>query len=363
MTNISTKAAFFLVLLRLAIGWHFLVEGFQKIPSDQLSLLGIHVNHKPFSSSAYFREATGPLGQGVRWLAGDPDQDARSRLVGPADGGPPPALDRDWKEYLRQFSAHYALTEQQKAEADTVYEAAVAKAVAILTYAADADAEKRDKDPNYTAYTTEQTRTYPSGEAKRRMTMRERIAEYEAKLAELADTQNRKLWLFGRDVEGARLRTQKAEIAQLRAGLLTDVDKLTQAYKDDLDKLLTKEQKDRPAVTLEKPRSVVTFIDDVTPWMLTGIGAFLVFGLFSRLAAALGALFLLMTYLATPALPWLPAVGPSESTSGYLFVNKNVVEMLALFALACLPTGRWFGADGLLYAVFGPLFPTKRKAS
>ena len=60
----------------------------------------------------------------------------------------------------------------------------------------------------------------------------------------------------------------------------------------------------------------------------------------------------MMTYLAVPAFPWLPS--PPQTEGSYLFVNKNVIEMLALFALMCLPTGRWFGADGLLYAMTGP---------
>ena len=53
-----------------------------------------------------------------------------------------------------------------------------------------------------------------------------------------------------------------------------------------------------------------------------------------------------MTYLAVPALPWLPTGPPGEGN--YLFVNKNVIEMLALFALAGIPTGRWFGVDALV---------------
>ena len=42
----------------------------------------------------------------------------------------------------------------------------------------------------------------------------------------------------------------------------------------------------------------------------------------------------------------MPAVGPSEGN--YLFVNKNVIEMLALFVLASTRSGRWFGLDALL---------------
>ncbi len=54
-----------------------------------------------------------------------------------------------------------------------------------------------------------------------------------------------------------------------------------------------------------------------------------------------------MTYLTIPPWPWLPT--PPMSEGSYLFVNKNVVEMLALCVLATTYTGRWFGVDGLIY--------------
>lgn len=360
----TRPAAFFLVLLRLAIGWHFLVEGFQKLPSEQLTALGLPTNNKPFSSSVYFREATGPLGDVIRRTAGDPDEEALARLEvkpippaqDPATYKPqlrvPPRLSQDWRAYLARFKAFYGLDADQQERADVALEQAEAKVVGFLTYAPDADAARREKDPHYEGYTSEQTRAYPSGEVKRRMTMGERLADYKAKLAELRDTAGHKLWLFGRDVEGARLRAAKAEVASLRAGLLADLDKQTQAFQESLDKLLTPQQKQLGKPAAAKAASFVDTIDLVTPWALTGIGACLLAGLFTRLAAGLAGLFLLMTFLAVPPFPWLPA--PPVAEGSYLFVNKNVIEMLALFALMFLPTGRWFGADGLLYALTGP---------
>jgi hypothetical protein len=54
---------------------------------------------------------------------------------------------------------------------------------------------------------------------------------------------------------------------------------------------------------------------------------------------------LFMFYMAMP--PWLgvPEIpGPEHS----FMVNKNLIEVMALLAIAALPTGRWFGVDGLL---------------
>jgi uncharacterized membrane protein YphA (DoxX/SURF4 family) len=72
-------------------------------------------------------------------------------------------------------------------------------------------------------------------------------------------------------------------------------------------------------------------------------------GLFTRLACWAGALFLLSTYLVAPPFPWMPT--PPQNEGNYVFVNKNVVEMLALLVLATLPTGRWWGLDALLLGI------------
>ena len=37
----------------------------------------------------------------------------------------------------------------------------------------------------------------------------------------------------------------------------------------------------------------------------------------------------------------------------YLWINKNVIEMLALLTLATTRSGRWVGLDGLLFALSG----------
>jgi uncharacterized membrane protein YphA (DoxX/SURF4 family) len=101
-------------------------------------------------------------------------------------------------------------------------------------------------------------------------------------------------------------------------------------------------------------KNVKYYVDLLTTFVLCAVCIVLLVGLFSRLSALLGAGFLLMTYLAVPALPWLPAAGPSEGN--YLFVNKNLIEMLALLVLASVPTGRWFGLDALLYSMGATMF-------
>ena len=92
-------------------------------------------------------------------------------------------------------------------------------------------------------------------------------------------------------------------------------------------------------------------IDRVVSWGLVVIGACLMLGFFTRLSAFLGAVFLAMLYVAMPPLPWVPEVTRTEGK--YLFVNKNLVEMLALLVLATSRTGYWVGLDGLV-SYFNP---------
>jgi thiosulfate dehydrogenase [quinone] large subunit len=77
--------------------------------------------------------------------------------------------------------------------------------------------------------------------------------------------------------------------------------------------------------------------------LLVGLG--LMLGLFTQLACA-GALALLALFY----LSWLPTAGVHEAgTEGnYLFVNKNLVEAAAVFAVLVFRTGRIAGLDLLL---------------
>lgn len=91
-------------------------------------------------------------------------------------------------------------------------------------------------------------------------------------------------------------------------------------------------------------------IDRVTMWFLVAVGACLMGGLLTRLACVLAAGFLVMTYLAHPAFPWYPL--PPMTEGNPVFINKNVIEALALLTLACYPTGRWLGLDALVLRPF-----------
>jgi len=53
---------------------------------------------------------------------------------------------------------------------------------------------------------------------------------------------------------------------------------------------------------------------------------------------------LLNFYLVLPPWPGVPQpAGPEHA----FIVNKNLIEIVALLGIAALPTGSWFGLDGL----------------
>jgi uncharacterized membrane protein YphA (DoxX/SURF4 family) len=102
---------------------------------------------------------------------------------------------------------------------------------------------------------------------------------------------------------------------------------------------------------IPKSWTLIDFINWSTRWFLLVVGCLLMVGLFSRLSCFAAAGFLILTVLTQPSLPWIPA--PPNSEGNYLVVNKNVIEMVALLALMTTRSGRWFGLDAVVSAVFG----------
>src|SRR4051812_36181672 len=122
----NRAAIIFLVLLRFAIGWHFFMEGAQKVHSVYL---GETTTSKPFSSAGYFREAPGPGGTLARATMGEPVPDAEALAlltVVEAEGDSatlpphkamPPELRRRWERLVADYVSAYKLSEAQEKEA------------------------------------------------------------------------------------------------------------------------------------------------------------------------------------------------------------------------------------------------------
>lgn len=427
---------FLLVLLRLAIGWHFLFEGVEKVKSPA------------WSSEPYLREAAGPMAPMFRWMAGDPLFD---RLYVPPlepDQDPsrtqaytrfPPMLERDWRLYYDRFVEYYNLDAEQRRETETRFQQNKDQTALWLV-----QGPKRVKRESPYGPPVEVDLRVP-----------ERVAEYAKKRDEANRLQEESLKIFGPDVT-AQLRAAKVEVGRLRAELRRDLDEQNAAMQKALRDVLTADQvkrgfrdvlskqlmelppirqeevqialdnreevvkvekdiartkkalqslevKSGPGVEIEesklkkdlqslevakqkaeenrkKERKVEDLnkslgtvlraeqlsqdplegkvkpsfgqmtrlerIDWLTKWSLLAVGMCLLAGLFTRTACVAGAGLLLMFYLAMPAFPGLPDNPKAEGH--YLLINKNIIEMLALLALATTRSGRWLGIDALL---------------
>jgi uncharacterized membrane protein YphA (DoxX/SURF4 family) len=389
----------FLVLLRLAIGWHFLVEGIDKIQSVQL---GPTETNRPWTSEPYLREANGPFGDFFRHQIGDPDEATLARLtVAPLPAGAdpatmpantrfPPALARDWDDYYERFVRFYTdpaplaadwLTpeERVKEDPDKILveknnkrkEAIEAAGPEQLRQQAEVKLKQEKDNLVHWLLTGEKKvkKTFPSGTVEVEETMPTRLEEYREQLDRLRAMQDENQRAFGHDVLKDKLRAAKADVARIRNELLRELAEKTTDMKKALDSTLPPALKavgPVPDLVVKQPGTIipdraasfwawagaqrsVDWIDFVTRWGLTLVGAGLLLGLFTRTACVGGAAFLLLFYLTMPPFPGLPENLRAEGH--YLFVNKNLIEMLALLTLATTRSGRWAGLDGLIYCL------------
>lgn len=95
---------------------------------------------------------------------------------------------------------------------------------------------------------------------------------------------------------------------------------------------------------------VLDVVNFLNIWGLILIGIGLILGAFTRYASIAGMGLVFLYYLCNPPLPGLFYAIPSEGN--YLIVNKNLVEIAALFVLAVIPTGQFAGVDHLIVKLF-----------
>lgn len=87
--------------------------------------------------------------------------------------------------------------------------------------------------------------------------------------------------------------------------------------------------------------------DFLNMWGLILIGLGLILGLFTRVSIIGGIALLALYYLSHPPLINANYAIPSEGN--YMFVNKNLIEMLTLAVLLLFPTGQIIGIDRYIF--------------
>jgi uncharacterized membrane protein YphA (DoxX/SURF4 family) len=297
MSNLPSKqriafaTGFFLVLLRVAIGWHFFYEGVWKINSHA-------PGHTPFTAEHYLRASQGPLRDLFLMLIPDADGfDAMKEETMKA------VVDKRYDQYAR----FYAFNDEQKPVLEKARDRAKEKATALVN------------DPSFKA----------------------RVEDYKTFLKRVKDKACEKEGDF--TVE--RRSADQGKLDIFRNQLLADTRQPVKDLETAANGMLTNEQRQKGPVP---PMKGPTYLLDVAmTWSLTLIGAAMILGVLTRLSC-LGAAGLLATfYFSMPPWPGLPDIAMSEGH--YLIVNKNLVELIAVLMLATTCSGRWFGLDGLIH--------------
>lgn len=90
--------------------------------------------------------------------------------------------------------------------------------------------------------------------------------------------------------------------------------------------------------------SLISVIDNLNIIGLIAVGMSLLIGIKVKWGCIGGILLLLLYYMAHPPFPGLPQ-GPSEGS--YWVVNKNLIEMVALFVIYLFPLTTVFGLENL----------------
>jgi uncharacterized membrane protein YphA (DoxX/SURF4 family) len=315
-------AAFFIVLLRVAIGWHFLYEGCEKID-------GTWTGKEPFSAEIYLRNATGPLGSYFRGML--PDVNSLATLD-------PVRLKERWKNDVSWLTSHYGFTADQQSQAQKSLD----KSLLWATYWFD-DPENVEKMNKY---------DHDLGS----------VLAIERD-ANALSFQKERAWEARRGVESDRrsliapLVAHEKELREEIAKIATpDQVKSAGATREAMGSLLEKAGMDSAANAMGSSASgsvspgrwtSLDVLNALTMYGLVAIGGCLILGLLTPVAALSAAGFLAMIYFSMPPWPGLPANPKAEGH--YLIVSKNLIELIACLVIATTPSGHWIGFDALLF--------------
>jgi len=397
MTRNSIIAVVLIVVLRLAIGWQLLYEGLWKL--DTLD------TPQPWTSAGYLKNSQGPLRNTFRSMAGDPNDldwlnydvvakrwDDWAERFQSSYG-----LNKEQASKLNKLlNGSYGTIDGRKVYASDKGKLAqlpneikdLNKDSGVSPKGAWFDAEQqclyvdgdrhmkkneRDKLLKLVQYNEDKTFKDEANKAfyqavdvvfkrqKRGLGFKEKLAgavngnpdllgnpkwqrvgqkeQYQTQLARYEELRSN----VETDFQWDHLGSDWAKIQSLRAEVTAPVKALESELQEAAVKLLSMNQMNISPES--KPWTMLRFIDMSTMVGLTVLGLLLLLGFLTRFAAVAAAFLLFNFYLAMPPLPGVPEMpGPEHS----FIVNKNLIEVIALLAIAALPTGYWFGIDSWL---------------
>lgn len=102
-------------------------------------------------------------------------------------------------------------------------------------------------------------------------------------------------------------------------------------------------------ISLASNPALLKLVDFLNVWGLIAVGLGLILGVLSRYAIAGGIALLLLYYFSHPPMVGLKFSAPSEGS--YLWVNKNLIEIFALWVLFMFPSSKIIGLDRFIWKI------------
>ena len=316
--QIGLLAVVMLVALRLTIGWHFFYEGVWKI-----------ANADKFSAADFLIMSKGPFVPLFHAMV--PDLDGRVRLaMGPGEEGEgwvtSPVYLEAWKETKDRFASRNKLSDEQKKALDEKF----------AQYKTSLEEFMTDNQEDINAHYLALDRFIARKNSGVNGAEHEKVRIWEAQVKLRGEAT---AWLKDLDAMGEEMCMAFFQIL--------DEDQQKRA---SVPYVVTAPEK--LPVPLPYFKSRTHFLNVAVTYGLTAIGLCMLLGLCNRLACLGGGAFLISVLMTQP--PWPTLIPHAPPVVGHaLIVDKNFVEMVAIFMLATLPVGRWAGLDHFLYHWIG----------
>jgi uncharacterized membrane protein YphA (DoxX/SURF4 family) len=338
-----------LVLLRLVIGWHFFQEGTQKFAYDAAE--GRY--RITFSAESFLRQAVGPLA-GLFHLQVPDTHDWPDLLAVPRENKP---LTADQQQERSQWAADYQARRDAAAKSKEPLPIEFPPFAPYHDWAVRIVGDWRGVLADVAAIpglSDDQRRQAADAFVRRQ----QQLADWLAGEADAITAYQHELWRLhemrsapearGLPYGEERIAAKAAETRATPLAWVAQVQEFQAGYFRDLDGVLSAEQRNDPAVVaamaaaLTEPRQAwLGFVNVAVTVLTLSVGACLLVGLFTRIAAVVGAGFLLAIIATQP--PWVAGAEPTI---------YQTVELAGLLVLAAVGAGRWAGLDFFLGALW-----------
>lgn len=323
--NIGLCAVILIVLLRIAIGWHYFYEGIHKFdPSHDFSAKGFLGMAKGPVAPLYYEML--PDLKGIKRLEVGPAKDDQGNVI--KEKGREvrtfTVFEKAWKDYYASFVRHHSLNDPDKAEAKKQTDAIFTQYLKSLRDGA------ADSEADIEAFKASLQRYEQMSRSLRNNAEFEQVRRWDAMMAYRAEAGTWVNMLNGMSdgLQSDLARVISPQLAGEKGNIVTGPEK--------------------PYIPNPIVKTHMETLDYAVMYGLTAIGLCLMLGFCTKLACLGGAAFLVNVILTTWPVPGVHPPFPA-AVGNFLFITKDGIELIAMLMLAVIPSGRWAGLDYFLW--------------